>query len=155
MPNVLAKHFPQKVKHSAFHPLPHVEIPLASRRFFPPKSLVPRPRPLLFSASTAALASMSRSTAETWPLRAAACSGVSPREPRPEGPKARRQNPNGTEGEKKSEKILAPQKWKFWKLWTLKLLTKVKKHCCFEMSWGHWVVGKTWRLCYSSQRWLG
>ena len=35
MPNVLAKHFPQKVKHSTFHPLPHVKIPLASRRFPP------------------------------------------------------------------------------------------------------------------------
>ena len=47
---------------------------------------------------------------ETWPCRAAQCSGVEPREPRPEGPEARRQNPTERKGEKNSEKILAPQK---------------------------------------------
>ena len=73
---------------------------------------------------------MSRWTTESWPPKAAACSGVKPREPRAE--------PDGTEGEKNSEKILAPQKSKFWKLWPLKILPGLKEHCnivglrCFE-----------------------
>ena len=82
--------------------------PISLKKVFLPKSFVPRPRPYLFSASTAALASMSRSTTETLPSWAATCSGVSPREPRPEGPEARRQNPT----ERKGRKILR----KFWHL---------------------------------------
>ena len=42
--------------------------------------------------------------------------------------------PDGTEGEKNFEKILAPQKSKFWKLWPLKILPGLKEHCGFEMS---------------------
>ena len=37
------------------------------------------------------------------------------------GPEAPQAEPNGTDGEKNSEIILAPQKWKFWTLWPLKL----------------------------------
>ena len=44
----------------------------------------PRPRLVSSSASTAAFASRSRWTTESWPLLAAKCSGVWPREPRPE-----------------------------------------------------------------------
>ena len=65
---------------------------------FPHQYPPPRPRPLLFCASTAALASRSRSTTESWPSRAAQCSGVLPREPQPEAkPRA---EPNGTKGRK-------------------------------------------------------
>ena len=42
--------------------------------------------------------------------------------------------PDGTEGEKNFEKILAPQKSKFWKLWPPKLLPELKEHCGLEMS---------------------
>ena len=72
----------------------------------------PRPRPCLSCASTAALASRSRWTTPTWPLKAAKCSGVEPHKPRP---KAKPQT-----GEK-SEKFWVPQKSKFWKVWSLKL----------------------------------
>ena len=128
---------------STFHPLRHVKTSRSPLSFsstfihqhfihfhfphnasmpqevFPPHILRPRPRPYLPSASTAALASMSRSTAETWPLRAAQCSGVMPREP----PKPCRRNPTETDWEKSFEKILGISK-------RSKLLTKVK-HCCF------------------------
>ncbi len=51
------------------------------KRVFPPNRH-PRPRPSLSFASTAALASRSRSTTKSWPLTAAWCSGVRPREAR-------------------------------------------------------------------------
>ena len=60
----------------------------------------PPPRPWLSSsfASTAAFAWRSRWTTESWPLAAAMCSGVWPREPRPEAkPRA---EPNGMKGRK-------------------------------------------------------
>ena len=50
---------------------------------FPPNPPL-RPRPPLFFESTTAFASRSRSTTASWPKRAAKCSGVLPREPRPE-----------------------------------------------------------------------
>ena len=58
----------------------------------------PRPWLSLFCTSTSAFASRSRSTTESWPLSAARCSGVWPREPQPEAkPRA---EPNGTKGRK-------------------------------------------------------
>ena len=121
---------------STFHPLPHVKITLPQEGFPSPKILRPRPRPFSSFASTAALASMTT----TWRFMATQCSGVWPREAAAPWPKPRKQNPTETKGEKNFEKILAPQKSKFWKLWPLQLLTKGKKHCCFDMSWGHRIV---------------
>ena len=76
-------------------------------------------------------------------------------------------NPAGrtqrNQGEKNSEKILAPQKSVLWKVWPLKLLPGLKEHCGFEMSWGHrigwnafWFCSllKPCRPCWQS-RWLG
>ena len=84
---------------STFHPLPRVKIPLPQEGF-PPQILRPRPRPSSSCTSTAAAASMSRSTAETRPLKAAECSGVLPREPRPEGPKPAGRTQRNGRGEK-------------------------------------------------------
>ena len=80
----------------------------------------PPPRPQLFTslASTAAFASRSRWTTESWPLRAAKCSGVLSREPQPEAkPRA---EPNGTKGRKIRRKFRVLQKSKFWNFWPLK-----------------------------------
>ena len=63
-----------------------------------PPNPPPRPRPYLCCASTAAFAWRSRSTTELLPSRAAKCSGVSPREPRPEA--SHGQNPTERRGEK-------------------------------------------------------
>ena len=151
MPNVLAKHFRQKVKHSTFHPLLHVKIPLPQEGF-PPQILRPEATAVfvlrihrclgldepLDDGNVAVLGC---------PMQRCDASGAAAR-----GPRSPQAEPNGTEGEKNSEKILAPQKWKFRTLWTLQFLTKVKKHCCFdEMSWGHRVSLKKSCLCYSSQ----
>ena len=78
---------------------------------FPHQYPPPRPRPWRLSfACTAAFASRSRWTTESWPPWAAKCSGVWPQEPRPEAkPQA---EPN--------RKFWVPQKSKFWKLWPLK-----------------------------------
>ena len=84
---------------STFHPLRHVKITLPHEGFPSPKILRPRPRPFSFFASTAALASRSRSTAETWPFSAARSSGAQPREPRPRGPSPQAE-PKGTKGRK-------------------------------------------------------
>ena len=68
-------------------------------------SLTPRlrPRPCVSCASTNALASRSRWTTPTWPLKAAKCSGVEPREPWHETkPQA---EPNGTKGKKTVRKF--------------------------------------------------
>ena len=82
---------------------------------FPHQYPPPRPRPERLFSSTAAFASRSRSTTESWPSLAAMCSGVLPREPQPEAkPRA---EPNGTKGRKIRRKFWAPQKSKFWKLW--------------------------------------
>ena len=85
---------------STFHPLPHVKITLPQEGFPSPKILRPRPRPFSSFASTAALASMSRSTTTSWPLKAANCSGVSPREAAAPWPKPRKQNPTKRKGRK-------------------------------------------------------
>ena len=59
----------------------------------------PRPRPYLSCASTTALASKSCWTTPTWPLKAAKCNGVEPRESH--GPKpSHTQNPTERRGEK-------------------------------------------------------
>ena len=97
---------------------------------FPHQYPPPRPRPAPSCTSTAAFASRSRSTTESRSLRAAKCSGVLPREPRPEAkPQA---EPNGTRGRKILRKFWAPQKSKFGKLWPLKTLPELKEHCAFE-----------------------
>ena len=114
----------KNLNHQHLHPLP---LTMDSHPSFPP-----RPQPMLLFASTAALASRSRSTTELRPSRAAKCSGVPPREPRPEAkPQA---EPNETKGRKISEKIWAPQESKFWKLWPLDLLPGLNEHCGFEIS---------------------
>ena len=115
---------------------------------FSPANPRPRPRPYLLFASTAALASRSHWTINSWPFEAAQCSGVVPREPRPPKPAGRTQ---GNQGGKSFEKNLAPQKSKFWKLWPLKNLHGLKEHGGFEMSWGYRVVWKTWCLWHCSQ----
>ena len=123
---------------------------------FPPQYPTPRPRLSSFSTSTAAFASRSRSTTESWPLRAAASSGVLPREPRPEA--SHRQNPTERRGEKFSEnlgaskvevlEIVATQNtknppWTSGTLWFLRCLEAIKlveDHCCLwilavKMTW--------------------
>ena len=95
-------------------------------RGFPSPNHPPRPRPHLFCASTAALASRSRAATASWPSRAAKCSGVSPREPRTRGG-SRRAEPQRNEGEKNSEKILGTSKVEsFGKLWPLKIIPGLK-----------------------------
>ena len=64
---------------------------------FPHQYPPPRPRPSLFCASTAAFASRSRSTTESWPNSAAKCSGVLPQQPQPEA--SHGQNPTKRRGE--------------------------------------------------------
>ena len=86
-----------------------------------PPNPPPRPRPYLFCASTAAFASRSRWTMESWPFSAAKCSGVLPQEPRPEA----RQNPTERRGEKLWDNFGAP-KVEVWKL-PLKLPLDLKK----------------------------
>ena len=114
---------------SSFH------VPLTTEshasRGFPSPNPPPRPRPYLSCTSTAALASRSRSTTASWPLAAAQCSGVSPREPRTRG-QAAGQNPHGTKGRKSLRKFWAPQKSKFWKLWPLKILPGLKEHYALD-----------------------
>ena len=80
---------------------------------FPHPNPPPRLRPSLFCASTAAFASRSRWTTESWPLRAAKCSGVLPQEPRPEAkPQA---EPNRTNWEKLWDNFGAPsQSFENW-----------------------------------------
>ena len=56
---------------SPSHPC-HSQLP-------PPKISLPRPRPVLFAASTAAPAASSRWTTASWPCSAAQCSDVQPR----------------------------------------------------------------------------
>ena len=92
----------------------------------------PRPRPRFSFASTAAFASRSRTTTESWPLRAAQCSGVMPRKPRPKAkPRA---EPNGTKRRKTLRKFWAPQKSKFWKFVAAhsKILPGLNEQCGFE-----------------------
>ena len=76
----------------------------------------PRPRPSSPCASTAAFASRSRSATASWPLAAALCSGVLPREPA--NPRRKPQGRTQTErrGEKYLRKLWAPQKSKSWKI---------------------------------------
>ena len=108
---------------------------------FPHQYPPPRPRLSLFCASTAALASRSRWTMESWPSRAAKSSGVLPREPRPEAkPRA---EPNGTKSRKNLRKFWVPQRSKFWKLWPLNFLHGLNEHCGFAMSWSHRVGWKS------------
>ena len=95
----------KKLEPSTFRPLPHFVHFTSLHNGIPRPHPPPRPRLSLFRASTAALASRSRWTTESRPLRAAQCSGVSPREPRPEAkpqaePKRRKEI---------SEMILVPQ----------------------------------------------
>ena len=71
---------------------------------FSPANPRPRPRQSSFCASTAALASRSHWTINSWPFEAAQCSGVAPREPRPCGPRPQAE-PNGTKGRKTLRKI--------------------------------------------------
>ena len=67
-----------KISCQCTNPLPS---PCQSHSRNDPKTL-PRPRPSLSAASTVAPAEISCSTTAAWPLRAARCSGVSPRAPR-------------------------------------------------------------------------
>ena len=86
-----------------------------------PPNPPPRPWPLTSFTSTAAFAWRSRSTTESWPLRAVGCSGVLPQEPQPEA--SHRQNPN--EGEKFLRWFWC-LKSKFWKLGPLIILSGLK-----------------------------
>ena len=72
-----------------------------------PPNLPPRPQLSLSLASTAAFASRSRWTTESWPSWAATCSGVWPREP--QSGASHRQNPTKRRGEN-SDKILGTSK---------------------------------------------
>ena len=109
---------------SSFH-VPFTTESHASRGF-PSPNPPPRPRPELLCASTAALASRSRSATASRPSRAAQCSGVLPREPRTRGG-SRRAEPKRNEGEKKFWKKFGHLKSrKFWKLLPLKILPRFK-----------------------------
>ena len=118
---------------STFHPLPHVKIPLPQEGF-PPKNPSSEATAIFVRRIHFRLGLDEPLDDRLVALRGcivqrcdtSGCCG-----PMAQAPQA---EPNGTEGEKNFEKILAPQKSKFWKLWPLQLLTKVKKHCCFEMS---------------------
>ena len=89
-------------------------------------------------ASTAALASRSHWTTETWPLKAASSSGVQPWELRLEGQAAG-----------KTQRNARGEKSKFWKLWPLKLLTMLKEHCMFEAHRVGWKTYSTYCLLNS------
>ena len=122
----------QKVKpsvnHQHLHSLPHNRIPCFMR--FPPQYPPPRPQLLLFFASTAAFASRSRWTTESWPLLAAKCSGVAPWEPRPEAkPRAA---PNGTKGRKFGEKFGRLKSRSFGNFGHSKIIPGLKERCAFE-----------------------
>ena len=135
--NIISKN----LNHQHLRSLPRATESQGLMRFphqYPP----PRPRPLLFCASTAALASRSRSTTESWPSRAAQCSGVLPREPQPEAkPRA---EPNGTKGEKVSENFGHLKSRSFGNFGHSKILPGLKEHCGFEMFWWHRVG---WKNC--------
>ena len=115
------------INHQHLHSLPDNGIPFSWGFFLNPP---PRPRPLLSFASTAAFASRSRSTTESWPSRPAQCSGVLPREPRPEDQATGRTQQN--EGGENSQKFVAPQKSKSWKLWPLFSLKNIVVLRCFD-----------------------
>ena len=141
---------------STFHPLPHEKIPLP-QEVFPPQNpssrghgrICPAHPPLPRPRWAARRRKPGRSR-----LPGAAVFCLGSRGPRAQSPQA---EPNGTEGEKKSEKIWAPQKWKSWNMWTFQLLTRLTEHCCFEMFWGHGIaLKKQLPLVFdSSPRWLG
>ena len=115
---------------------PHNGIPCLMR--FPHQYPPPRPQLLLFSASTAAFASRSRWTTESWPFSDAMCSGVSPRERQPEAkPQA---EPNLWE--KLWENFGHLKSRSFGNCGRSKILSGLKEQCGFEMFWWHRVGWK-------------
>ena len=98
---------------------------------FPHQYPPPRPRPWRLSfASTAAFASRSRWTTESWPWMAAMCSGVLPQEPRPEG--SHGQNPTERRGEKFGEKFGCLKSRSFGNFGHSKILPELREQCGFE-----------------------
>ena len=121
----------KRLEPSTVHPRPHVKIPLPQEGF-PPQILRPEATAVVSLRIHRCLGldeplDDGNVAVPGCELQRCLASGAAAR-----GPQSPQAEPNGTEGEKKSEKILAPQKWKSWKLWPLKLLTKVKKHCMFD-----------------------
>ena len=145
--NVLAESFQQKNHlklepwiESTFHPLRHVKITLPQEGFSLPKSFVrghgrmcpshprlPWPR---WAAG--------RPTRGPSRLPNAAVSRLG--KPRPHGPSPANRTQRNGRGEKLWENFGTSKDLKsqsFGNCGHSKLLTKEKKHCCFEMSWGH------------------
>ena len=130
---------------STFRPLPHMpqdssrENPHNGNPCFkrsPHQYPPPRPRLSFSCASTAALASRSRSTTESWPWKAASCSGVMPQEPQPEAkPQA---EPKRNLGEKSSEKILGTSKVEVLEsVVTQKSSLNLRNNVVLRMFWWH------------------
>ena len=109
---------------------------------FPSPNPPPRPRLFSPSASTAAFASRSRWTTESWPFSAAKCSGVWPREPRP----SPRQNPR----RKIRRKFLGTSKVK-----VLKIVATQKSSLNFRniVVWRCVLMTSSWLKTLCQPRW--